>query len=99
MCSLNLSLSDLSLSPIYCLEHKLHSMQYIILLVLHVTFWCNSTLQSVAVALTTLPDFIKGQILQLLQGTIPGVNLFGLAGGGFGTFYLINFSLMFFCFL
>ena len=42
---------------------------------------------------------MKEEILRLLQGTIPGVTLLGLEGGGMRNLDLISLSLIFFCFL
>ena len=54
------------------------------------TFLFKSTVKCVAVDLTTLPLLTKGQMGQLLQGTIPGVSLLGLKGALGGTLLLIK---------
>ena len=90
LCSENLSLSILSLSPIYCWGHFLQPNKYIILLVEQSTLEFISILKFVAVALTVLVCLIYGQTLQLLHFFMPWMSLFGLPVFKGGNFDLIS---------
>ena len=87
--------------PMYCTEHFLHVIQYMIPLVWQSTSVLISTEKLFAVDFTTLVSLTKGQdghsakSLFLWHFFMPFLDLLGLDGKGLGNLALISFSLRF----